>query len=140
MTCISEVIGISPMALFFLSHIIFMRISNYIADSREAEMNQSYLSLYHTEKGKVKEESKKAGLKLNFQKPKIVSFSPITSLQIDGETVETLIDFHFWGSKITADGDCSHEIKRCFLLGRKALTNIDSILKAETFLYQQRSV
>ena len=103
-------------------------------------MNQSYLSLYHTEKGKVKEESKKAGLKLNIQKPKIVSSSPITSLQIDGETVETLIDFHFWGSKITADGDCSHEIKRCFLLGRKALTNIDSILKAETFLYQQRSV
>ena len=140
MTCISEVIGISPMALFFLSHIIFMRIPNYIADSREAEMNQSYLSLYHTEKVKVKEESKKVGLKLNIQKPKIVSFSPITSLQIDGETVETLIDFHFWGSKITADGDCSHEIKRCFLLGRKALTNIDSILKAETFLYQQRSV
>ena len=103
-------------------------------------MNQSYLSLYHTEKVKVKEERKKAGLKLNIQKPKIVASSPITSLQIDGETMETLTDFHFWGSKITADGDCSHEIKRCFLLGRKALTNIDSILKAETFLYQQRSV
>ena len=79
---------------------------------------------------KVKEESEKAGLKLNIQKTQIMSSSPITSWQIDGETVETVSDFVFWGSKITADGDCSHEIKRHLLLGRKALTNLDSILKS----------
>ena len=75
---------------------------------------------------KMKEESKKAGLKLNIQKPKIVSSGPITSWQIDGETMETVIDFIFLGSKITADGDYSHEIKRCLLLGRKAMTYLDS--------------
>ena len=79
---------------------------------------------------KVKEESEKAGLKLNMQKTKIMASSPITSWQIDGETVETVTDFMFWGSKITADGDCSHEIKRCLLLGRKAMTNLVSILKS----------
>ena len=78
---------------------------------------------------KVKEESEKAGLKLNIQKAKTVASSPITSWQIDGETVETVADFIFGGSKITADGDCSHEIKRCLLFGRKAMTNLDSILK-----------
>ena len=78
---------------------------------------------------KVKEESEKAGLKLNIQKTKIMAFSPITSWQIDGETLETVADFILGGSKITADGDCSHEIKRCLLLGRKVMTNIDSILK-----------
>ena len=78
---------------------------------------------------KVKEESEKVGLKLNIQKMKIMASSPITSWQIDGETVETVRDFIFLGSKITADGDCSHEIKRCLLLGRKAMTNLDSILK-----------
>ena len=78
---------------------------------------------------KVKEESEKAGLKLNIQKMKIIASSPITSWQIDGETVETVTGFIFLGSKITADGDCSHEIKRCLLLGRKAMTNLDSILK-----------
>ena len=77
---------------------------------------------------KVKEESEKVGLKLNFQKTWIMASGPITSCQIDGETVETVTDFIFLGSKITADGDCSHEIKRCFLLGRKAMTNLDSIL------------
>ena len=76
---------------------------------------------------KVKEESEKVGLKLNIQKTKIMAFSPITSWQIDGETVETVTDFNFLGSKLTADGDCSHEIKRCLLLGRKSL---DSILKS----------
>ena len=81
---------------------------------------------------KVKEESEKAGLKLNIQKTKIMAASPITSWQIDGETVETVTDFIFWGSKITADGDCSHEIKRYLLFGRKAMTNLDSI--AETLL------
>ena len=79
---------------------------------------------------KVKEESGKVGLKLNTQKTKIMASGPITSWQIDGETVETVTDFIFWGSKITADGDCSHEIKRRLLLGRKVMTNLDSILKS----------
>ena len=79
---------------------------------------------------KVKEESEKVGLKLNIQKTKIMTSSPITSWQIDGETMETVSDFIFLGSKITADGDCSHEIKRCLVLGRKAITNLDSILKS----------
>ena len=79
---------------------------------------------------KVKEESEKAGLKLNIQKAKIIASSPINSWKIDGETMETVADFIFGGSKITADGDCSHEIKRCLLLGRKAMTNLDSILNS----------
>ena len=79
---------------------------------------------------KVKEESEKAGLKLNIQKTKIMTSGPITSWQIYGETVETVADFIFLGSKITADGDCSHESKRCLLLGRKVMTNLDSILKS----------
>ena len=79
---------------------------------------------------KVKEESEKAGLKLNIPKTKIMVSSPITSWQIDGETIEIMMDFIFLGSKITADCDCSHEIKRCFLLGRKAMTKPDSILKS----------
>ena len=79
---------------------------------------------------KVKEESEKVGLKLNIQKMKIMTSGPITSWQIDGETVETATDFILGGSKITADGDCSHEIKRCLLLGRKAVNNLDSILKS----------
>ena len=78
---------------------------------------------------KVKEESEKAGLKLNIQKTKIITSGPITSWHIDGVTMETVTDFIFMGSMITADGDCSHEIKRCLLLGRKAMTNLDSILK-----------
>ena len=79
---------------------------------------------------KVKEGSEKVGLKLNIQKAKIMASGPITSWEIDGETVETKSDFIFWGSKITADGDCSHEIKRCLLLGRKAMINLDSIFKS----------
>ena len=79
---------------------------------------------------KVKEESEKVGLKLNIQKTKIMTSSPITSWEIDGETVETVSDFIFLGSRITADGDCSHEIKRRLLLGRKVMTNLDSILKS----------
>ena len=79
---------------------------------------------------KVKEESEKVGLKLNIQKTKIMASGPITSWQIDGETVEAVTDFIFLGSKITVDGDCSHEIKRRLLLGRKAMTNLDSILKS----------
>ena len=76
---------------------------------------------------KVKEGSEKADLKLNIQKTKIMASGPTTSWEIDGETMETVREFIFWGSKITADGDCSHEIKRCLLLGRKAMTNLDSI-------------
>jgi len=79
---------------------------------------------------KVKEESEKVGLKLNIRKTKIMASSPITSWQIDGETLEIVTDFIFLDSKITADGDCSHEIKRCLLLGRKTMTNLDSILKS----------
>ena len=79
---------------------------------------------------KMKEESEKAGLKLNIQKTKIMASGPITSWQIDGKTMETMTIFIFLGSKITADGDCSHEIKRCLLLGRKAMTNLDSVLKS----------
>ena len=83
---------------------------------------------------KVKEESEKVGLKLNSQKTKIMDSGPITSWEIDGETVETVADFILGGSKITADGDCSHEIKRCLLLWRKAMTNLDNILNTETSL------
>ena len=92
---------------------------------------------------KVKEESEKAGLKLNIQKTHIMASGPITSRQMDGETMETEIDFLLLGSKITADGNCSHEIKRCLLLGRKTMTNLDSILKNRQYfankgLYSQR--
>ena len=89
---------------------------------------------------KVKAESEKFGLKLNIQKTKIVTSGPITSWEIDGETVETVSDFIFLGSKITENGDCSHEIKRRLLLGRKVMTNLDSILKSRDILCQQRSV
>ena len=89
---------------------------------------------------KVKEKSENVSLKLNIQKTKIMASGPITSRQIDGETMQTVRDFIFLGSRITADGDCSHEFKRCLVLGRKAMTNLDSILKAEILLYQQRSV
>ena len=89
---------------------------------------------------KVKEESEKVGLKLNIQKSKIMASGPITSWQTDGKKVVTVADFIFLGSKITAGSDCSHEIKRRLLLGRKVMTNLDSILKAETLLCQQRSV
>ena len=89
---------------------------------------------------KVKEESEKAGLKLNIQKTKIMASGPITSWQIDEETMKTMTDFIFLGSKITADGDCNHEIKRHLLLRRKAMTNLDSILKSRDVTLQQSSV
>ena len=89
---------------------------------------------------KVKEESEKAGLKLNIQKMKIIASSPITSGQRDGETMDTVTELIFLGSKITADGDCSHKIKRYLLLGRKAMTNLDSILNSKILLCQQRSI
>ena len=89
---------------------------------------------------KVKEESEKVGLKLNIQKTKIVACGPITSWQIDGDIVETVADFILGGSKITADGDCSHEIKRHLFLGREVMTNLDSMLKSRERYCQQRSV
>ena len=88
----------------------------------------------------VKEESKKVGLKLNIQKTKIMAPGPIISWQIDGETMGTVRNFIFWGSKITADGDCSHEIKRRLLLGRKVMTNLDSILQSRDVTLQQMSI
>ena len=101
-----------------------LRYADYITPMGESEEELKSLLM------KVKEESEKIGLKLNIQKAKIMASSPITSWEIDGETVETVTDFIFLGSKITADGDCSHEIKRCLLLGRKVMTNLDSILKS----------
>ena len=89
---------------------------------------------------KVKKESEKIGLKLHIHKTKIMASSPITSWQIDGETVKTVANFILGGSKITADGDCSHEIKRRLLPGRKVITNLNSMLKSETLLCQQRSI
>ena len=89
---------------------------------------------------KVKEESEKVGLKLNIQKTKIMASSPITSQEIDGKTVETVADFILGGSKVTADGDCSHKIKKRLLLGREVMTNLDSILKGRDITCQQRSV
>ena len=101
------------------------------------ESEEELKSLLRTE---VKEESGKVGLKLNIQKIKIMASGPITSWQIDGETMETVSDFIFLGSKIIVDGECSIEIIRHLLLGRKAMTNLDSVLKAETLLCQQRSI
>ena len=88
----------------------------------------------------MKVESEKVGLKFNIQKTKIMSSGPITSWEIDGETVETVSDFIFWGSKITADGDCSHEIKRRLLLGRKVMTNLDSIFKSRDITLPTKSI
>ena len=98
----------------------------YSDDTTLMEESNELKSLLMT----LKEENEKVGLKLNIQKTKIMASGPITSWQIDGETMETVADFIFWGFKITADGDCSHEIKRWLLLGRKAMTNLDSILKS----------
>ena len=89
---------------------------------------------------KVKEETEKAGFKLNIQKAKVMVSGPVTSWLVDGKTMETVTDFIFLGSKITADDDCIHEIKRCLLLGRKAVSNLDNALKTEILLYQQSSV
>ena len=99
-------------------------------------MNQKVKSLLMM----VKEETEKAGLKLNIQKTKIMASSPITSWQTEGETMDTVTDFIFLGSKITADGNCSPEIKRCLLLGRKAMTNLDSILKSRALLCKKMSI
>ena len=98
------------------------------------------LALFKSLLMKVKEESEKVGLKLNIQKTKIMAPGPITSWEIDGKTVELASDFTFWGFKITADGDCSHDIKRRLLLGRKVMTNLDSILKSRDITLPTRSV
>ena len=111
-------------------------ISNLRYSTFMAESEEKLKSLLR----KVKEESEKAGLKLNIQKTKIMASAPITSWQIDGETVETVADFIFLVSKITADGDCSHEIKRHLHLGRKAMTNLDSILKIRDITLSTRSI
>ena len=103
---------------------------NIIHKYRKEELNSLLI--------KVKEESEKVGLQLNIQKTKIMASDPITSWQIDGETMETVTDFIFLGSKITADGDCIHQIKRCLLLGRKAITNPDSILKSRDYFADKR--
>ena len=103
-----------------ISNLIYANDTTLMAESEEELKSLS----------KVKEETEKVGLKLNIQKTKIMASSPITSWQIDGETMETMIDYIFLGSKITADGDCSHEIKSYLLLGRKAMTNLDNILKS----------
>ena len=108
----------------------------YVEDSTLMAKNEKLKSLLM----KVKEESEKVGLNLNIQKTKVMASGPITSWEIDGETVETVADFIFLGSKITADDDCSYEIKRHLLLGRKVMTNLDSISKRKTLLCQQRSV
>ena len=89
---------------------------------------------------KVKEESEKVGLKLNIQKTKIMASGPVTSWEIDGETVDTVSDFIFLGFKITADGDCSHEIKRWLLLGRKVMTNLDSVLKSRDIIFANKGL
>ena len=99
-----------------------------------------HLSIIILERAKVKKESEKVDLKLNIQKTKIMASGPITSWQIDGETVETVSDFIFLGSKITADGDCGHEIKRYLLLGRKIMTNLDSILKSRDITLSTKSI
>ena len=104
-----------------INHFRYADDTNLMVESKEELKSLSM---------KVKEESEKVGLKLNIQKTKIIASSPITSWKIDGEKVETVADFIFLGSKITADGDCSHEIKRCLLLGRKAMTNLVSTLKS----------
>ena len=116
------------------SNINNLRNAVYITLMAESEEELKSLLM------KVKEESEKVRLKLNIQKTNIMASGPITSWEIDGETVETVSDFILGGSKITADGDCSHEIKRRLLLGRKVMTSLDSIFKTETLLYQQRSI
>ena len=109
--------------LSWIKHKLESRLPGEISVTSDMQMTQSLWQ-------KVIEESEKVGLTLNIQETKIMASNPITSWQIDGETTETVTDFIFLGSKITADRDCSHEIKRCLLLGRKAMTNLDSILKS----------
>ena len=124
-------------------HKLESRLPGEISITSDMQMNTTLMAESKELKSllmKVKEESEKVGLKFNIQKTKIMASGPITSWQKDGETMETVTDCIFWGSKITADGDCSHEIKRCLLLGRKVMANLDSIFKSKTLLCQQRSI
>ena len=114
-----------------INHLRYADDTTHVAESEE-ELKSLLM--------KMKEESEKVGLKCNIQKTKIMASGPITSWQIDGETVETVADFIFLGSKITADGDCSHEINRRLLLGRKVMTNLDEHIQKQTLLCQQRSI
>ena len=114
-----------------INHVRYAYVTTLMAERKE-ELKSRMM--------KVKEENEKTGLKLNIQKTKIMASGPITSWKINGENMETVADFIFLSSKITADGDCSHEINRRLLLGRKPMTNLDSVLKAETSLCPQRSI
>ena len=114
-----------------INHLIYADDTTLMAESEE-ELNSLLM--------KVKEESEKVGLKLHIQKTKIMASYPNTSWEIDGETRETVSDFIFWGSKITADGDCSHEVKRHLLLGRKVMTNLDSILKSRDIILADKGL
>ena len=118
---------------YFLQYVILRYADDTTLKAESEEKLKSLLM-------KVKEESEKAGLKLNTQKMKIMALRPITSWQIDGETMETVTDFILLSSKITADGDCSHEIKKCLLLGRKAMRNLESILKSRDITLPEKSV
>ena len=120
--------------LCWMKHKLESRLLGEISITSDTQLNTTVMAQSEDELKsllmKVKEESEKVGLKLNIQKTKIMASGSITSWEIDGETVETVSDFIFLGSKITTDGDCSHEIKRCLLLGRKVMTNLDSIFKS----------
>ena len=127
----------------WMKHKLISRLLGEISITSDMQMTPPLWQKVKRKKNllmKVKEESENVGLKLNIQKTKIMASGPITSWEIDRETVETVSDFIFGGSNITADGEFSHEIKRCLLLGRKVITNLDSILKSETLLCQQRSI
>ena len=128
--------------LGWMKHKLESRLPGEISITSDMQMTTTLLTESEEELKsllmKVKEESEKVGLKLNTQKTKIMASGPITSWEIDGETVETVADFIFGGSKITADGNCSHEIKRCFLLGRKVKTNLDSILKKQRHYFANK--
>ena len=115
---------------FLVTFFIVIYLFSITSDSQRTPPSWQKVKKNYSLLMKVKEESEKIGLKLNIQKMKIMASGPITSWQIDGETVETVADFIFWDSQITADGNCRHEIKRCLILGRKVMTNLDSILKS----------
>ena len=128
--------------LGWMKHKLESRLQGEISITSDMQMTTTLLTESEEELKsllmKVKEESEKVGLKLNTQKTKIMASGPITSWEIDGETVETVADFIFGGSKITADGNCSHEIKRCFLLGRKVKTNLHSVLKKQRHYFANK--
>ena len=127
-----------------MKHKLESRLSEEITETSDMQMTPHLMAESKEELKslwmKVKEESEKVGLKINIENTKIMASGPITLWQIDRETMESVRDFIFLGSKIIADGDCSHEVKRCLLLGKKAMTNLDNILKSKTLLCQQRYI